>query len=72
MCECIEKVDGMLAEHNTRLTRAITFGSGEMGLCLMIATEVVEKKRGAKAVKMFPRFCPFCGEKYPDRESPAS
>lgn len=61
-CNCIDVVDAKLAEHNTRLVRAITLRP--FGTRLMIATEIIEKKRGARAVGMFPTFCPFCGVAY--------
>lgn len=61
-CTCIETVDAKLAEHNTRLVQAITLRP--FGTRLMIATEIIEKKRGARAMGMFPTFCPFCGVAY--------
>lgn len=61
-CNCIDVVDAKLAERNTRLVRAITLRP--FGTRLMIATEIIEKKRGARAVGMFPTFCPFCGVEY--------
>lgn len=65
-CNCAEVVDAKLAEHNTRLLRALCFRPP--GERLMIETEVVERKRGARPVSMFPSFCPFCGTKYPEPE----
>ncbi|MCX5581454.1 hypothetical protein [Kaistia terrae] len=62
-CNCIEAVDEKLKERNTQLSKALVF-SQPAGERLMIATEVVEKKRGARATVMFPSFCPFCGIKY--------
>lgn len=61
-CNCIDVVDAQLAERNTRLVQAFTLRP--FASHLMIATEIVEKKRGARAVGMFPTFCPFCGVKY--------
>lgn len=61
-CTCIEIVDAQLAARNTRLVQAITLRP--FGSRLMIATEIIEKKRGARAVGMFPTFCPFCGVAY--------
>lgn len=61
-CNCIEVVDAKLAERNTRLVQAITLRP--WGTRLMIATEIIEKKRGARPVGMFPTFCPFCGVAY--------
>lgn len=61
-CNCIDVVDAKLAERNTRLVQAITLRP--FGTRLMIATEIIEKKRGARAVGMFPTFSPFCGVEY--------
>ncbi|SFD72693.1 hypothetical protein SAMN05428997_14615 [Bosea sp. CRIB-10] len=67
-CNCIDVVDAKLAERNTRLVRAITLRP--FGTHLMIATEIIEKKRGARAVGMFPTFCPFCGVAYEPAAQP--
>lgn len=64
-CNCIETVNAKLAERNTRLTEAIVFGGARSKMpTIMLQTEVIEKKRGAKPTSMFLTFCPFCGEKY--------
>lgn len=65
MCDCIKEVDEKLAERNTRLTQAIVFGK-HSGQTIMLQTEVVEKKRGARPTSVFLSYCPFCGEKYPE------
>lgn len=63
-CDCITTVNTHLAEHNTRLTEAIVFGRRSELPTIMLQTEVIEKKRGAKPTSMFLTFCPFCGLKY--------
>lgn len=65
-CGCADKVDAMLAERNTRLTRAIVFSNNRGdNPNLMIVTEQIETGRGKpKASGMFPSHCPFCGVKY--------
>ncbi len=60
-CSCIEIVDAELAQYNTRLAKALVFRPSHTRL--MIETEIVEKKRGARPLTMFPTFCPFCGVK---------
>lgn len=63
-CECIEKVDKLLAPRNTRLGLTIVF-SNPMSELPTLVVEQIEKGRGKpKAVTMFPSFCPFCGTKY--------
>lgn len=66
VCNCIAEVNAKLAERNTKLTESIVISGGTMDLCLLICTEVVEKKRGAKALLVQPSHCPFCGERYRD------
>lgn len=63
MCNCIQEVDQKLAERNTRLTQALVSGNWTTPT-IMLQTEVIEKKRGAKPVGVFLSYCPFCGEKY--------
>lgn len=60
MCNCMKEIDAKLAPTNTRIEKVITFSPS--GLRLRIATEVIEKKRGARPVILFASFCPFCGE----------
>lgn len=72
-CECIQSVDAMLAEHNTRIMLPIVLTSGRTPRP-MIVTEQIETGRGKKkAVGMFATFCPFCGERYdPAPTAPAA
>ena len=64
MCDCIKMVNDALADKNTILSQAITFGKSK-NPGLMIETDRIEKGRGkpSKCV-MFASYCPFCGEKY--------
>lgn len=62
-CDCISKVDAMLAAKNTKLSPALIF-STPVRVVVTLGTEVKEKKRGARPVSMLPTFCPFCGERY--------
>lgn len=62
-CNCIDTVDAMLAERNTRIMLPIMLGSDQTPRP-MIKTEQIETGRGKKkAVGMFATFCPFCGIK---------
>jgi hypothetical protein len=68
-CGCIETVNSMLADRNTRLHLpiALSLGGGNYDTTprVFVETEQVEKGRGKKkAVSMFATFCPFCGVLY--------
>lgn len=66
-CDCADKVDAMLAERNTRLTRAMIFNKvdRENNPDLVLRTEQIETGRGKqKAASMFFAYCPFCGVAY--------
>lgn len=65
MCDCIKDVNAKLADRNTRLTEALVLGN-RSAPTIMLQTEVIERKRGAKPISMFLSYCPFCGEKYPE------
>lgn len=60
-CDCIETVNAMLAERNTRLMLPIMLGTDQTPR-LMIVTDQIKSGRGQKkAVGMFATYCPFCG-----------
>lgn len=65
-CDCIDKVNALLAPKNTRLTEPLFVLHGiRRGPYLFVETEQIEKGRGKKkATSMFASHCPFCGEKY--------
>jgi hypothetical protein len=63
-CDCIQHVDAMLAERNTRIMLPIVFSEDQTPRP-MIVTDQIQTGRGKqKACGMFATFCPFCGVKY--------
>lgn len=62
-CGCLQAVDAMLAERNTRIMLPILLGADQTARPMLV-TEQIETGRGKqKAVSMFATFCPFCGIK---------
>lgn len=57
---CLTQVDTELAKHNTCLEQNL-FNQNHV----LLATHVLEKKRGARAKIMLASYCPFCGKKLP-------
>ena len=69
-CDCIETVDKMLSDRNTRIMLPIMFGADQTPRP-MIVTDQIQSGRGKpKAVGMFATFCPFCGVKYGQEAQP--
>lgn len=66
-CNCIEKVDAKLAEHNVALVTSL-FGEPK---CAVEVYKVDAKKRGKPPV-MMASYCPFCGESYASRKAAAA
>ena len=68
-CDCVEKIQEVLKEHNTTFDTAFTLGDGEVFLQLAVC-KIDPKKRGkAKSVLLPNSFCPFCGTKTKDEEA---
>lgn len=67
MCDCLSKVNGHLAEFNTKIELPMIGPQRPFVLTMKLN----EKKRG-KPKMMFASCCPFCGEKYPESKSVAA
>ena len=63
MCNCIEQINKLLEEHNTRLALGINMRTGK-STGARIAVEKIESKKRKGPVDMYASYCPFCGEKY--------
>lgn len=71
MCNCIETVNAKLApEHRLDATLAIMPGQVAKPLIGLRRCDrgSLETRRN-KPSFMVPTFCPFCGEKYPERSN---
>jgi hypothetical protein len=69
MCNCIKKINAELALNgsNTMLDIPVTFVNGKLRAdrVTIVVAKVDTKKRG-RPMMVFPTYCPFCGEKYPE------
>lgn len=64
MCECIERMNGSLAQHNGRIAVAIQITpSMDLRSRLIVQTEKLDKSRRKPVPTVVATYCPFCGEK---------
>lgn len=62
MCDCITKVDELLAERNGRLYVTINLMNGKA--YPKLGVEKKETRSRTKPPLMIPTYCPFCGQRY--------
>jgi len=60
MCDCIQKTNEMLREHNARLVSTM-FRNPDV---VIVTTEKIDSKKRGKPPIMLASNCPFCGENY--------
>ncbi len=64
-CECIDTVNKLLSEHNTKVSETIVFcrdGSPSFTTVFLAVEKIAP--RGKRPAVMAPTFCPFCGVRY--------
>ncbi len=59
--DCINKINALLAPHNSELTQFFSIEDGPEKIGIM-TSKVDEKKRG-KPMLLFAKHCPMCGVK---------
>lgn len=57
--DCVRRIDEQLAQHNTQISTAINFKSGE--LAIQVATSKLDQAKRGKPMSLYATFCPFCG-----------
>lgn len=70
MCDCIDRVNAKLAEHNTKIVVPMWTASGR--LTPFVETRKLDATKRGKAKPLFATYCPFCGEKYDARKALAA
>lgn len=69
MCDCMDKANDALREHNTRIEMVFTLGSSSLSSRWPISTVQIERGRGkAKAMRLVASFCPLCGESLKEKQ----
>lgn len=69
-CDCMEKANEALREHNTRIEMTFTIGGNKLSTRWPISTVQIEKGRGkAKAMGLIASFCPLCGESLQEKQA---
>ena len=65
MCDCINKMDGLLAEKNIRIARGFQIIGKKLELSPpFVATEKLNPKIRKSPPTVIANYCPFCGEKF--------
>ncbi len=62
-CKCIDELNELLKEKNTRLVVSVSSKTGAEKVA--VYTERVEH-RGGRVTVVVANYCPFCGVKYPE------
>jgi hypothetical protein len=73
MCNCIEKTNKSLKEHpewNTTLDIPFTWDKkGALSADkVTISTMKADDRNRQKPIRLFASYCPFCGEKYKEKD----
>lgn len=68
MCNCIETINKDLKENHPEWNTQIMRPFIGPNVAFVEATKLDEKKR-VKPKTIFATHCPFCGEKYPEKET---
>jgi hypothetical protein len=67
-CDNQKQIEEALRERNTRLGFGFGIVNGKMEMVgPFITTEKIDSKRRGKPTAVFCLYCPFCGEKTPDK-----
>lgn len=66
MCDCMKGFNAVLAEKNGRIVKTLYRRGRVLFAAPTILVEKIEP-RGKRPPMALPSYCPFCGEKYPDR-----
>lgn len=66
MCNCATRMNELLKPHNYALCRNLLEGDNAPAL---VEVYKIETKKRTQSISCVATFCPFCGEKYPERKA---
>lgn len=70
MCNCVRKVNRLLAEHNTTIVTVTAINpSGGFEERLCVPTRRVDTRKRKASMRLFATFCPMCGVEYPKSDA---
>lgn len=73
-CNCLEDINRALAKEgfNTRVCShfMLDFKTGKAHTVARLETEKADSKKREARKNIIPTYCPFCGKKYPTKETP--
>lgn len=65
MCECATRLDEKLKPLNYALCRNLLEGDAAPAL---VEIAKIDRKKRTPSTSLVATYCPFCGEKYPERQ----
>jgi hypothetical protein len=70
MCDCIEKIDAHLKDHNSRVVTTFVRRGGSGGLQVQVALQTEKlNSRSRHKMEAIATYCPFCGVAYVEEEN---
>ena len=65
MCDCMERINEKLKDHNGKIAMAILMpaeGSNRLRSRMLVQTEKLDTKKRKPVPSVMVSYCPFCGE----------
>jgi len=69
MCECFNQVNDLLKEKNTQLSFSYNLDTNIIKP--NIVTKKIDTKKRVGPIHIYFQYCPFCGDKYPEKKEMA-
>lgn len=66
MCNCADIMNDRLRQYNFMLSRNLL----QENAPALVEISKIERKKRTPSISLIASYCPFCGEKYPERGNP--